>query len=432
MYADAAQVHSLDVQSGFEQPLQLVSEARPTPSGSAREVSAHTAARALEGAHAGVSGSLEVTAITAKSAISHDTWTEHWDREIDEKRSKHERIAALAETPSTKRWHSSRARGLRVSRAAAVAHCGTDQVYLRCGCDQWMAAPKGCRKRVVCVDCDKRRARGYARRVKESVEQHLARLNGPTKGVVEGLAAGVVHQPGFRPVQARGLRGRVYMVTLTIPHQEVRGRAEELLDDAWRQLRKYAARGHWSRDCLAVLEWTPGRDGRGHPHVHVVVVSRWLDYNHVFSSWRDACEAVGAGTPARAAQQITHEGTKRAPEAAARYVAKYVAKTSTRTFSVEDWARLAAYQVGRRTVRATRGWWDYQHPQCECCEQRWVWVGPAHTGSWELQVQALRREYEPEDYARLNGVRGPPVLSAFPRLDPERVKRGAVAAWELR
>lgn len=222
---------------------------------------------------------------------------------------------------------------------------------------------------------------------------------------------------------------RVYMVTLTIPHREERGEAERLLDEAWRALRKYAAPGHWSRSCLSVLEWTPGRDGRGHPHVHVVVVARWLDYSHVYATWREACESVGAGTPARAAQRITSQGRKRAAHRAARYVAKYVAKTSTRRYKVEEWARLAAYQIGRRTVRASRGWWHYERPVCACCEQRHVWIGPAGGRNWAAHRAALHGGHWMADVREATGPPAESREAATARSDASRAVRAQVAAW---
>lgn len=320
--------------------------------------------------------------------------------------------------PSTRRWHRARAIGLKVSREAAVAHCGVDDVVLRCGCDQWRLVPRGCRRRIVCHSCDRARARLYARRVRESIEHHLSVANGA------GMA------------DKRGLKARVYLITLTIPHEAVRGAAEELLDDAWRAMRQHAGEQHWSRSCLAVCEWTPGRDGRGHPHLHVVVVARWLDYGHIFATWRAACLEVGAREPSRAAQDFrVSRDDKRGPaEAAARYVAKYIAKTSGQLYTVEEWARLAAYHVGRRTLRVSVGWWHYDKPACECCEQRYVWVGAPGSRRWAVEVAAHREGWWlPGHRAPAEDSTGPPDPDDRPGRTMSATTRevvGRVAAWK--
>lgn len=86
---------------------------------------------------------------------------------------------------------------------------------------------------------------------------------------------------------------------------------------------------------------------------------------------------MGAREPRGRGVDITRNknGRKNAARDAARYVAKYLTSADKLKLSVEDWARLAAYQVGRRMLRATRGWWDYEPAACPCCEQRPVWRG---------------------------------------------------------
>lgn len=396
--------------------LPLVSRKDPSPTRSVRS-SSPTSSRTVPA----VAGSLEVTAISANCAISHESWDGHWATQTSAIVNKHEHIADNSTSPSLRHWHRSRARGLKVSREAAVAHCGTSDVVLRCGCDQWRVVPRACRRRVLCNRCDKSRAREYARRVRQSVQHHIGQAN----------------QAGM--VDARGLKARVYLVTLTIPHEDERGAAEARLDAAWRAMRQHAPEGHWSRSCLAVLEWTPGRDGKGHPHLHVVVVARWLDYGHIWATWRDACLEVGAREPSRAAQdvRVAKDDRRGTAEAAARYVAKYVAKTSGQLYTVEEWARLAAYQVGRRTVRATRGWWHYDRPVCACCEQRYVWVGPPGSRRWAVEVAVERDgfwlpQHRAPDAAEPPEARGPPDPDDRPgrtMSQATREVRARVAAW---
>jgi hypothetical protein len=232
--------------------------------------------------------------------------------------------------------------------------------------------------------------------VRTTIERKMNRAH--SAWARRGGSAGKSHPP------------KLYMVTLTLPHEGVPGRIEQLLDDAWRKLRQHASKTHWSRDTLAVLEWTPGRDGKGHPHLHVLVVASYLDYTEVRASWRRAALRVGAQEPRGRGIDIEPNkgGRKNAARDAANYVAKYLTSgDKVGLYSVEDWVRLCAWQVGRRTLRATRGWWDYEPAACPCCEQRALWrgwkgsawtngtEGGRSTGSAERWKWAVRLYYDP-------------------------------------
>lgn len=173
-------------------------------------------------------------------------------------------------------------------------------------------------------------------------------------------------------------RAKLYLLTFTVPHVEG---AAALLDVAWRELTRRAPRGHWLRSVCMVLEWTAGRDGRGHPHAHVVTCAPYIDYSEARELWSAACDRagvpsaeraqVGAGWGAFDAQPMGRG--RKAQRSAGDYVAKYVATEATADLmTVEEWARLACYLSGRRTVRTSRGWWRWEPPRCPCCDQRWL------------------------------------------------------------
>lgn len=305
--------------------------------------------------------------ITANHAIFHGSWDSLWAGRVAERVAKHRRIASEGGASTLRRWHRQRADGLERSRAERVSACGTRTIALRCGCDEYTRVRARCGTRLVCPTCARAYAGTMARRVRLSVEAHLE------EQTAQWRSRGAL--PGAEP--------SVYMVTLTVPHEDEPGAAERLLDRAWRQLRRHAGRGHWSRSCLAVREWTPGRDGRGHPHMHVIVVARWLDYGHVRATWRRAALEVGAGEPrGRGGVDITRNsgGRKKAAKNAANYVAKYLTAAPDLN-SVSDWARLAAWMAGRRLVLASRGWWRAAPPHCPCCEQRYLFCSRVD-GAW--------------------------------------------------
>lgn len=323
--------------------------------------------------------------ISANHAIFHRSWDSEWEGRVAERVARHRHIAAEASTTTLRAWHRQRANGLLRRRADRVSACGTRTFALRCGCDDLRRVRSRCGTRVVCPTCTEAYARATARRVRLSVQAHL------DEQIARWRSRGAL--PGHAP--------RVYLVTLTLPHEAEEGRAERLLDLAWRRLRRHAGRGHWSRSCLAVREWTPGRDGRGHPHLHVVVVATWLDYHHVRTTWRRAALEVGAGEPrGRGGVDITSRQGEKAAKNAARYVAKYLTDSPS-LCSVRDWARLTSWLAGRRLLLASRGWWRAEPPRCPCCEQRFAWCSSVEAawvavgGDPNRWAHPHRLEYDP-------------------------------------
>lgn len=321
--------------------------------------------------------------ISAIGAISHEKFKNRWVEETAEKRASHARGEREGGSGS-RAWHRGRLRGLdpEILERGVVA-CGRSHTTARCGCDDLRIVDLGCGRWIPCARCGARRAHAYSERAREAVLWHLARL---------------------------GRRAAVYLITLTLPHEKVSGRAEELLDLAWRRMMRHAP--PWRDPCLAVAEWTPGRDLLGHPHLHVVVVSRYLDYWAIGERWRAAVVAVGGRRPGAHGVDITMRpggsgrrcsqsvGCGCAPCAASRYVASYVSKTATQRYAPEEWARLCGYFATRRTVRASvatarrPGWWVPIDKRCPCCEQRWI-GHQTESGStparrlWTLRTEVL-------------------------------------------
>jgi len=343
--------------------------------------------------------SLEGGAITANSAISHELFEPLWQTLTTARRERHERIGLGAPARSSvRRWHMSRADGLRRPLSRTLEQCGSRGAALGCGCPKKAGQPqklvrRGCHRRLWCDACGAEyRSRTY-QRVRRSVVWWLERLR--SEWAARGGSA-----------RQRARTPQVYMVTLTIPHvgsHSVEERAAAL-DAAWRWVSRGRVDGHWTRPCLAVWEWTPGSDGRGHPHLHVVVPAHWLEYSLIWGDWRDACEAVGLPQP-RALEvtlpgqrlsggRMSGPGIDAMARSAARYVAKYVSSASKLSMGAEQWAHLGALMLGRRTLRASVGsrsrslpgfWQAYERPRCQCCGDTFSlvpvvhqWTGKAH------------------------------------------------------
>lgn len=340
------------------------------------------------GGHPAAGSNLEEGAITANLAIFHAGFDSEFNARTKERRELHERIGLAAPVGSTTRsWHLSRADGLRRPLRLTTGQCGSRGQALGCGCPSGSGSGRkvvrrGCHRRLYCEICGDEYRRATYQRVRRSVLWWMERLQG--EFAARGGKAAGRRQP------------RTYLVTLTIPHlahHSVEDRARAL-DVAWRYVSRGRVDGHWTRPCLAVWEWTPGSDGRGHPHLHVVVPSHYLDYPLVWGEWGDACEV--AGLP-RGRVHISppprQSGRDAAARQAAAYVSKYVSSTEKMRMTAEQWAQLGALMSGRRTLRASVGsrsrglpgfWQAYERPRCQCCGDtfsllpvRHQWTGSA-------------------------------------------------------
>ena len=263
-------------------------------------------------------------------------------------------------------WHRARARGLR-RKPDSVRTCGTEpglQSTCTSGHRVWYARRCGDRLCDACVRAAGRRI--YARMMR-SVGHHMA-----TRPRGWGLV----------------------MVTLTLAHQ---GSMEERCDRlmrAWARHRAWLDRRFNGRRkprqplrYWAVAECTEGRDGQGHPHLHVVMLAPRYDWTAAREAW--ARHADGHASPA--GYWVSRSKRTSSAASVARYVAKYVGKGSA---GLSD--RVAAQwwtaRYGRRIVTAMRGAWlpppDPHCPVCGDLDVEWALVlvaAPEHSGHASLR-----------------------------------------------
>ncbi len=188
---------------------------------------------------------------------------------------------------TTAPWHEARANGHR-HRIQRVKRCHTDAVLVRSchGCGVESARMLSCGSSLLCRSC---RSRGGARlrdKFKRSREAALEKVK---------LAEGLV---GFD-------RWSEKLITLTVPHSECgvsvdSVRRVRLVADAWTHLlRSMRKKGPFRKDrglepfWYRVSEWTPGSDGRGHPHIHLWALCPWVDRSWLCAAWRSALSSVG-------------------------------------------------------------------------------------------------------------------------------------------
>jgi hypothetical protein len=239
------------------------------------------------------------------------------------------RQEGLSVTQRTYAEHRARATSTPVARR--VERCGRKAVVTACGCGQGSVSI-GCGQHLVCAACRAKRWRRYGRRI---------------RGGLEAVPL------------ARG--ERFVLATLTVRHSGDLEADWSHVMDGWRRFYlRLTRRGIAPRRYVGVVEVTPGRDGLGHVHLHVVLVWPWVDWSMASRLWRDACP------------QSTRVSF--VASANARRAAKYVAKYVSKGVDMSDWtpnqrARVLAASYGRRWLFSSRRFWVREECGCKRCGQ---------------------------------------------------------------
>lgn len=208
-------------------------------------------------------------------------------------RAKHHRIRAFVAplfARGTQKWHEDRAKG-QVERFERVASCGaTRSLVSTCnGCGDTQTRPLHCGHHRLCVPCRGRRAQRGRVRLTRAIVHHVERL---------------------RRLGAVGWEPR--MLTLTIPHSSDVRHDTSAIVLAWRRYwrlvesylykdRKLKHRLPWAR----VLEFTPGKDGLGHVHIHAILVAPYIPQPILSWLWARALPAsYAARLPTRSRDEL--------------------------------------------------------------------------------------------------------------------------------
>lgn len=383
----------------------------------------------------------------------------------------------LRELDARATWHERRANGQR-SRPANLKGCGGQVIATRCACgERGKAQPQGCGVYRVCPKCALRKA--MRQRAKFGRARGRVLLDALRKESGRGALAGAA---------ARWRKGGRYtdkMITLTIPHfdgAELFASALELESGGSRYDEKRAENarrilGHGSSTLTARIaglfaawagfarkmkdalrrrklgddlwsrwdrffEWTPGADGRGHPHFHVWAFSPFLCRDEVAAWWtaalRDegipvrtrehACERCGVVHVVGAVVGVQVMGAfderavrelmagRRAVELSAfrsmnvgptavTYAAGWSLADVLGEIPPEDEAELYCALEGRRLSQSCAGLYrDESPPACPCCgamgtRAALLWSADAETRTteWNAGVAKARKERAPPD-----------------------------------
>lgn len=262
--------------------------------------------------------------------------------------------ARQATTESGHTYAANRSASLRRRLGVRLRQCGTVIMEVRCDGGRVATVPRPCRQWWVCPTCRGRRANGMRRRI------------------VDGLALA-----WYRATRGNDARDfRIRLTTLTVRHTGDFAADRRRLADAWRGFYKRVTQAKDSHGrpwlgrfpYVAVWEVTPGRDGLGHPHIHVAWVGpRFVDYGVLARMWRAAIGDRKARPPNH---QTRVGGGEKSVIGCANYLGKYMSKgVELGGFNDELRAQVLASFYNAHLVLTSHRFWGPK--ECGCCGGRW-------------------------------------------------------------
>lgn len=234
-------------------------------------------------------------------------------------------------------------------RAARLAQpyereCEVRGLPVKCGCPKWRGVRwYECRQHLTCARCRIARAKRLGSRMAAALEHRLAES---PKGY------------------------HIVMMTIALRHSGDVARDRVELALAWERYRK-SFHARWGQfDYVGTFEVTPGRDGAGHVHAHMVCLWPWGypgsgeagDWSKERALWLAAAQGRS--------EVVFFKASENARDAAW-YVSKYVAKGVTSSeFSPVLAAKVCGAMYGKRWLLSSEGFWLKTERVCPCCGER--------------------------------------------------------------
>ncbi|MDQ2647190.1 MAG: protein rep [Myxococcota bacterium] len=257
------------------------------------------------------------------------------------------------------RWHRVRARA-QLERPERAEDCGSEVLSISCaGCGQVHERRAGCRLTLLCVPC---------RRV-IAAEKRSSFVR--ARGVVVQDA----ERRGLLRPHRRGGRWSEKLLTLTAWHDLplVAQRIGRILA-AWplflRRLTDFwRAHDVKSAAWLRVFEWTPGKDGYGHPHLHVWIFAPFLERDLLEQWWREALLECSATAPVtKVIVDIREVDATGAEYELIKYLTKDITADGTK-LAPELFAEVYRALDGHRSTQGSRGFMglaEKEGSRCDC------------------------------------------------------------------
>lgn len=285
---------------------------------------------------------------------------------------------APASPPVRGAWYSRRAQALARPIRERVEGCGQGTpLVVACGCGR-TKVPTACGQRQACRRCMGRTFRRLRARLAKAMRARVE-ANGRAYRARGG-------------VPARGGRRLPVMLTLTVRHSGELLVDRSIIQRGWQRLRGWLHRRVRKFDYALTWETTPGTDGLGHVHAHVVALLPFVPFAELRDEWVRA--TGGASTGIHCAAPKDKDGNRlrgdRAAARAAEYLAKYASKgVDLEQFTPELAANVLDAAWGRRVCSTSHGFW-LPKPRCECkaCHQAWTVVEKPPKGERQRAVWA--------------------------------------------
>lgn len=296
---------------------------------------------------------------------------------------------APSSPPKAGAWYGRRAAALARPLRERIEACGQGApLVLECACGR-VKVPTSCGQRQVCRTCNGR----TMRRIR-------AKLTKAMRARVEANAR--AHKLRGAP---RGAARLPMMLTLTVRHSGDLLHDRTTLQRGWQRLRgwlhrrlKLAPGGRGQFDYAMTWETTPGNDGLGHVHAHVVALLPFVPFRDLRDEWVRATGGASTGIHCAVPKDKTGRriGGDRAAARAAEYLAKYASKgVDLEDFTPELAANVLDAAWGRRVCSTSHGFW-LPKPPCECkvCKERWLVVekpprNERQRAVWELELRIV-------------------------------------------
>ncbi len=176
------------------------------------------------------------------------------------------------------------------------------------------------------------------------------------------------------------------------------------------------------------FEWTPGKDGLGHPHFHVWMLAPYIPETTIMVMWRDALLAVGVPIApdapvivdikrfrdfdGAAVGELVKGGSrqalewsrlyKRGPAHAFEYADGWTISKALETARPDVVASLYMALEGARLTQASRGFFEADEPAaCETCKVQ---------GCWHVRFEPIVMKLSDDDAERfaIQQETGPP------------------------
>jgi hypothetical protein len=340
------------------------------------------------------------------------------------------------EVDGTDEWHAARAQAQRERFRRREACRQMTVRVIRCrNCGHEHRVPQGCGSRWVCHRCRKEQALRWQREIERK-----------RRGAMWAVQRNRLHHR-WRRKQRFGER----FITLTVPHAADEGPKTriQIVKRAWPLFRRdlmallnqqastfqkgkregmlinpftgeeldLAALCSWVR----VLEWTPGGDGLGHPHLHLWVLSQFIPRRWIQVHWSLAVAAV------RGHREVCMVDVRACGPDVVKELIKYLIKDIDvgGRVRVEVYGQVWDELEGARLRQSSAGFAQWELPQERICPE----CGHQAEQGWQMRVESQLPELAEVDY-RLEPI----TLPILPRDGPVRSEHLAALErlWQQR